>query len=164
MKKLAVGFLIGILVLAATGLLLAEKNSASGMWKLDAAKSKFNPGPGPKSATLTIDASGAGVKTTYDEIEADDSHIGYEYSTMEDEGKEYPLSGTARAALLGGAETVAVRHVGSNSLVVHFMKSGQIVATNNTVVSKDGKTLKVTSQGADAKGQGLSSMTVWNKQ
>ena len=162
MKKIAVGFLSGILVLAAAGLLLAQKNSVSGGWKLDAEKSKFNPGPGPKSATLTIDTSGAGVKTTYDEIEADDSHIGYEYSTTED-GKDYPVSGTARTAILGGAETVVVRHA-SNSLVVHFMKSGQIVATNNTVVSKDGKTLKITSQGADAKGQPLSSMTVWNKQ
>jgi hypothetical protein len=164
MKKLAVGFLIGILALAATGLLLAQKNSISGVWKLDAAKSKFNPGPGPKSATLTIDTSGAGVKTTYDEIEADDSHIGYDYATTEDNGKDYPLSGTARTALLGGAETVVVRHAGSSSLVVHFMKSGQIVATNNTVVSKDGKTLKISSQGADPKGQSLSSMTVWNKQ
>jgi hypothetical protein len=164
MKKLAGLVLFGILVLAAVGLLLAQKNSASGVWKLDVEKSKFNPGPGPKSATLTIDASGAGVKTTYDEIEADDSHIGYEYSTTEGDGKDCPVSGAARTALLGGAETVVVRHAGSNSLVVHFMKSGQIVATNNTVVSKDGKTLKITSQGADAKGQPLSSMTVWNKQ
>jgi hypothetical protein len=164
MKKLAGGFLIGISVLAAAGLLFAQKNPASGVWKLDAAKSKFNSGPEPKSATLTIDTSGAGVKTTYDEIEADDSHIGYEYSTTGDDGKDSPVSGTARTALLGGAESVVVRHGGSNSLVVHFMKSGQIVATNNTVVSKDGKTLKITSQGADAKGQPLSSMTVWTKQ
>jgi hypothetical protein len=164
MKKLARGFLLGILVLAAVGLLLAQKNPASGVWKLDVAKSKFNPSPGPKSATLTIDASGTGVKTTYDEIETDDSHIGYEYSTTDDDGKDCPVSGTARTALLGGAESVVVRHAGSNSLVVHFMKSAQIVATNNTVVSKDGKTLKITSQGADAKGQPLSSMTVWNKQ
>jgi hypothetical protein len=163
MKKIAVGFLSGILVLAAAGLLLAQKNSVGGVWKLDVEKSKFNPGPGPKSATLTIDTSGGGAKTTYDEIEADDNHIGYEYSTTEDDGKDSPVSGTARSAILGGAETVVVRHA-SSSLVVHFMKSGQIVATNNTVVSKDGKTLKITSQGADAKGQPLSSMTVWNKQ
>jgi hypothetical protein len=162
MKKIVVGFLSGILVFATAGLLLAQKNSVSGVWKLDVAKSKFNPGPGPKSATLTIDTSGAGVKTTFDEIEADDNHVGYEYSTTED-GKDYPVSGTARTAILGGAETVVMRHA-SSSLVVHFMKSGQIVATNNTVVSKDGKTLKITSQGADAKGQPLSSMTVWNKQ
>jgi hypothetical protein len=65
---------------------------------------------------------------------------------------------------LGGAEVVAVRGVGSNSIVVHFKKSGQIVATDNTIVSKDGKTLKITFQGADAKGQPISSVTVWDKQ
>ena len=164
MKKFAGVVLIGILALSAAGLLFAQKNSLSGAWKLDVSKSKFNPGPDPKSATLTIDTSGPGVKTRYDETAADDSHIGYEYSTTADDGKEYPVSGTARTALLGGAETVVVRHGGANSLVVHFMKSGQIVATNNTVVSKDGKTLKVTFQGADGKGQPLSSMTVWTRQ
>jgi hypothetical protein len=164
MKKSAVVFLFGVLVLATAGLLFAQKNSTSGVWKLDAAKSKFNPGPAPKSATLTMEAAGAGVKTTYDEIEADDSHIGYEYSTAEDDGKDYPVSGTAQTTLLGGAESVVVRHAGANALAVHFMKSGQIVATNSIVVSKDGKSLKVTSQGADAKGQPHSSMTVWNKQ
>jgi len=163
MKKLAQRFQVGILALGAAALLFAQTSQTSGVWKLDVAKSKFNPGPGPKSATLTIDASGAGVKTTYDEIEPDDSHVGYEYSTAGD-GKDSPVTGTAQTAQLGGAETVVVRHAGSNSVVVHFMKSGQIVATNNTVASKDGKTLKITSQGADAKGQALSSMTVWNKQ
>jgi hypothetical protein len=48
--------------------------------EVDVAKSKFNPSPGPKIATLTIDASGAGLKTTYDATEADDSQVGYEYT------------------------------------------------------------------------------------
>src|ERR1700722_9600347 len=155
MKTLAQRFQLGIFVLAAVALLFAQSNPFSGVWKLDVAKSKFNPGPGPRSATLTIDISGGGVKTIYDEIRTDDSHIGYEYSTAED-SKDYPVSGTALTALLGGAQTVEVRHAGSNSLAAHFMKSGQIVATNNTVVSKVGKTLKRISQGADASGQPLS--------
>jgi len=166
MKNIAAGFHVGIVVLAAAGLLLAQKNpaTASGVWKLDVAKSKFDPGPGPKSATLTIDASGAGLKTTYDATEANDSQVGYEYTATEDDGKDYPVSGPARTALLGGADTVVVRRSGSNSLGIQFKKSGQVVATNKTVVSKDGKTLTITSQGADAKGQPISSVTVWVKQ
>jgi hypothetical protein len=164
MKKVVHRFQVGILVLAAAGLLLAQKNAASGVWKLDVEKSKFTPGPGPKSATLTIDASGTGVKTTYDEIEADDSHVGYEYATTGSDGTDCPVAGTGQTALLGGADTVVVKHFGSSSLGVHFKKSGQIVAANNTVVSKDGKTMKITSQGADAKGQPISSVTVWSKQ
>jgi hypothetical protein len=36
--------------------------------------------------------------------------------------------------------------------------------TNMTSVSKDGKSLKLIVNGADAKGQPVSLMTVWNKQ
>jgi len=164
MKKVAQRIQIGILVLAAAGLLLAQKNPASGVWKLDVEKSKFTPGPAPKGATLTIDASGTGVKTTYDEIEADDSHVGYEYATTGEDGQDCPVSGPGQTALLGGADAVVVKHFGSNSIGVHFKKAGQIVAANNTVVSKDGKTMKITSQGADAKGQPINSVTVWAKQ
>jgi hypothetical protein len=164
MKKLTKRFQVGIFVLAAASLLLAQKTPAAGVWKLDVAKSKFKSGPKPKGATLTIVESGAGVKTSYDATEADGSQIGYEYTTASDDGEDYPVSGTGLTSLLGGAEVVAVRGAGSNSIVVHFKKSGQIVATDNTVVSKDGKTLKITFQGADAKGQSITSVTVWDKQ
>jgi hypothetical protein len=162
MKKLVKRFTVGIVVFATTALLLAQNNPVSGVWKLNVEKSKFNAGPAPKGATLTIDASGSGVKATYEEIEADDSRIGYEYATTED-GKDYPVSGPARTAFLGGADSVAVRHA-SNSLAVHFKKSEQIVAMNNTTVLKGGKTLRITSEGADSKGQPIRSMTVWDKQ
>lgn len=164
MTILSKRFLVSIFAVAAPALLFAQPHPASGVWKLDGAKSKFKPGPGPKGATLTIDASGARVKATYDEIESDDSHLGYEYTTTADDGKDYPLSGSGRAALLGGADAVEVRRGGSNSLVVHFKKGGQIVATNNMVVAKGGKTLKITSSGADANGQPTNSVAVWDKQ
>ena len=35
-----------------------------GTWKLNLAKSKYSPGPPPKSQTATYDAAGDGVKVT----------------------------------------------------------------------------------------------------
>jgi hypothetical protein len=35
-----------------------------GTWKLNVEKSKFNPGPAPKSSVLTYEAVGEGVKVT----------------------------------------------------------------------------------------------------
>jgi len=155
---------VGLLTLVAAGLLLAEKGATSGTWRLDAAKSKFNAEHGPKAATLTIDVSGPSIKFTYEATEADESHVGYEYSANEDDGKDYPVSGPGRAALLGGADSVVLRHTGSNALAVLYKKSGQAVATEKVVFSKDGKIVTVTSQGADSKGQPISSTTVWDRQ
>jgi hypothetical protein len=35
-----------------------------GTWKLNVEKSKFNPGPAPKSSVLTYEAAGEGLKVT----------------------------------------------------------------------------------------------------
>jgi hypothetical protein len=45
-----------------------------------------------------------------------------------------------------------------------FKKSGKVVMTNMTSVSKDGKTLTLTVSGSDAKGEPLRLTTVWDKQ
>lgn len=145
-------------------LLGAQDNPAIGTWKLNVAKSKFSPGPSPKSATLVIEAQGDSIKTTLEEIESDDRHVGYEYTATFDDGKDYLVSGSSRPERLGGAETVALRRSGSHAYGGQFKKSGQIVMTNRTVVSKDSKTLTITANGADPKGQPISLMTVWDKQ
>ncbi len=142
----------------------AQDNPAIGTWKLNVAKSKFTPGPPPKNATLVIEAKGDSVRTSLEEIEGDDSHVGYEYTATFDDGKDYPLSGSTRPERLGGAETVALRWAGSHAYSGQFKKSGQVVMTNRTVVSKDGKTLTLIANGADPKGQPINLMTVWDKQ
>ena len=145
-------------------LLGAQDNSAAGTWKLNVAKSKFSSGSPPKSATLHIETQGDSVKTSLDEIEGDDSRVGYEYTATFDDGKDYPISGSSRPDRLGGAETVALRRAGLHPYAGLFKKSGQVVMTNRTVVSKDGKTLTLSANGADAKGQPLTLVTVWDRQ
>jgi hypothetical protein len=144
-------------------LLGAQDNPGIGTWKLNVAKSKFSPGPAPKSAQLVIAADGESVKTTFEAVEADESHMGYEYTAPVD-GKDHPLSGPSRPDRLSGAETVVLRQNGSRSYGAMFKKSGQVVMTNMTTVSKDGKTLTLIVNGTDAKGGPLSLTTVWEKQ
>ncbi len=154
-----------ICVFAVVGLLPllgAENNPEAGTWKLNVEKSKFSPGPPLKSATLVIEAQGESIKTSYEEIEADDSHVGYGYTAPID-GKDYPLTGSSRPELLRGAETVALRRDNSRAYGGMFKKSGQVVMTNMTSVSKDGKTLTMIVSGVDAKGNPVKLMTVWEK-
>jgi hypothetical protein len=158
MTKLCIWMLAALLPLIA-----AQDNPAAGTWKLDVAKSKFSPGPPPKSATLTIEAQGDSVKTKLDEVEADDSHTGYEYTASLD-GKDYPLAGSAGPERLRGADAVILRRNGTHAYGAMFKKSGQVMMTNMTTVSKDGKTLTLVVNGADAKGEPVKLMLVWEKQ
>jgi hypothetical protein len=149
------------------GLLIAEKGATSiaGTWKLDVAKSKYSTGTLPKGATRTVEAQGDGEKTTVEEVEPDGSNFGYSYTVTYGE-KDYPItrSGTVGNDPLGGAETIAIRRYGSSEYGAALRKSGQVVMTMREVVSKKGQTLTITSNGADAKGQPTTFVTVWDKQ
>ena len=59
---------LALLIPAALVSQTASKNMAVGTWKLNTAKSKFDPGPGPKSATVII---GEDNKIQYSEETAD---------------------------------------------------------------------------------------------
>ncbi len=161
MKELALFLALGL-----SSVLVAQDTSAVGTWKLNPAKSKYTPGAPPSSATMAVQAQGDGLKTSYEEVEADGTHNAYEYTASYD-GKDSPLtvSGASswRADALGGADTVVLRHAG-NSYSALLKNSKGIVMTMRTVVSKNGKVMTVTSGGADSKGQPFSTVTVWDKQ
>ena len=67
-----------------------------GTWKLNVAKSKYSPGPAPKSATVTFSAAGQGVKAVIDGVGPDGSKVHWEY-TANFEAKHIPSSATLTA-------------------------------------------------------------------
>jgi len=56
MKRLFEFVAIIVLAVVGSGSLYAQSNPLVGTWKLNVAKSKFDPGPGPKSMTRTVEA------------------------------------------------------------------------------------------------------------
>src|ERR1700687_2641147 len=79
-----------LLGLAAT---LVAANPAIGTWKLNLDKSKYSPGPAPKSATITYEETTDGIKRTGDSVDAEGKRASFEYTAKYD-GKEYPVSGS----------------------------------------------------------------------
>src|SRR5260370_25379469 len=57
-------------VVLSSSVALAAENWL-GTWKLDLAKSKYSPGPAPKSLTLKFEATPGGIKYTGDGVSAD---------------------------------------------------------------------------------------------
>jgi len=167
MKRHVAFFPVVLLTVVFAGLLPAQNNPAVGTWKLNVGKSKSSAAPLPKTATRTVEAQGDGLKTSYEEAEADGSQIKYEFTANYD-GKDYPISGSGRPTwrddMLSGAETIALRRVSSNAYAGMLKKADKVVMTSRTVVSKDGKVTTVTASGADAKGQPTTVVSVWDKQ
>ena len=158
-------FALGALL---AGLLVAAKNeSLTGTWKLNVEKSKYSAGSPPKTGTRTIEMQSDGEKTSCEITDADGAQISFAYSATYD-GKDSPLTGsgkpTWREDFFGGADSISMRHTGSNSYGASFKKSGQVVMTMRQTLSKDGKVLTISRNGADAKGQPTSYVLVWEKQ
>ena len=68
---LVVAILVGfVLATASPEIGFAQSNLAGTTWKLNLEQSKFNPGPAPRSSTLTYEAVGQGFRVTNDGIDA----------------------------------------------------------------------------------------------
>ena len=158
MKKILVNIMI--LGVAAGSFLLAQGNPFVGTWKLNVAKSKYSPGPAPKSTTRTVEAQGSGEKVTNEGTAADGSHISYSY-TLTYDGKDSPVSGTGPAS---GFDSINLKRIDANTTEGTTKKAGKVLTTTRAVVSKDGKVLTITAKGTNAKGQALSNVLVYDKQ
>ena len=146
--------LIAALTLAVTA---AAADQHSGTWKMNPDKSKYSPGPAPKSTTITIEADDKGVKINAEGINADGSALHVQYDAKFD-GQDYPVTGVPYA------DTVSVKRVRADTFVSTMKKGGQAMMTVTSKVSKDGKTRTSTFKGKDAEGHDLLNVVVSDKQ
>ena len=136
----------------------AAENPQVGTWKMNVAKSKYSPGPAPKSGTVKIEAWGDdGVKVTADGVNADGQTTHVEFQAKYD-GKDYPITG------LPNADTILLKRVNPNTVDGITKKGGKEVGKTRSVVSKDGKTRTFTTEGTDAKGQKFKNVTVYDRE
>jgi hypothetical protein len=154
-RTLAFGTVLTLAVPAAK-LWAQAADPASGTWELNLAKSKFSPGPAPKSQTRTFAVAGDTVKYSLKGVDADGKPILVEYTAKYD-GKDYPVAGAT------DFDTISLKRVDATTAEATLKKAGKVVQTSKRVVSKDGKTLTLTTKGTNAKGQALDNVAVFDK-
>jgi hypothetical protein len=128
-----------------------------GTWKLDVAKSTYKPGPAPKSATVLVEPAGKGIQVSVDAVNADGSPAKWGFTTQRD-GKEVPVTGNPMY------DTATTTQASPYAGTTEYKKAGKVVLTSKLALSKDGKTMTLTSTGTDAKGQAIHNVTVYTKQ
>ena len=148
---------VALVVLALGISAMAQGNSSVGTWKLDVAKSKYSPGPAPKSSTLKIEASGMGVTSTIDTVQADGTTQHITYGGAYD-GKPVPATGVSTY------DMVTRKRNSPTTTEAVYLKGTKVITTNTVVVSADGKTLTATAKGVDAQGKPVNNVQVFTKQ
>jgi hypothetical protein len=135
----------------------AQPDPRIGTWKVNLAKSKYDPGPAPKSDMRTFEADGDGVKATVKQVPATGEATTVTYSAKYD-GKDYPVAGSQ------AFDTIVVMRINASTIDTTLKKNGKVVQTNQTVVSKDGKVMTQTAKGTNASGQPIKNVLVFDKQ
>ena len=147
-------WLVSMLAFAAVA---SAGNPAVGTWSLNVAKSKFSPGPAPKSDTRTYTESADGITMTWKSTGASGKEMTV-VSTFKTDGKDYPVTGTPNF------DTLTLKQVDSHTVQSVQKKGGKVIGESTRSVSKDGKVLTLSSKGTGADGVAYDNVMVYDKQ
>src|SRR5262245_3165593 len=138
---------LAVLLVVAGTLLAQAQEPLLGSWKANATKSKYSPGPAPKSSTAKWEAFQGGVKLTVDLVPATGEAQHWECSGKFD-GKDNPIKGNNP-----DADSMAFSKVDAHTYELVNKKDGKTTLTARIVVAADGKTRVTTQTGKNAQGQ-----------
>lgn len=156
MRKVTVA--VGVFVFALVGIQLAAQTTdpVVGTWELNVAKSKFSPGPGPKSETRTYVVTGQEIKATAKGVDGTGKPVTGEWTVVYD-GKDRPMTGNPDADML------SVKQVDAYTTEFTQKRAGKVVMTGTRAISRDGKVMTITTKGTNAKGQTVNDVEVFDK-
>ncbi|HVX65259.1 MAG TPA: hypothetical protein VHA11_01580 [Bryobacteraceae bacterium] len=151
MKKRSTMLMAVALAFATVPVLAAEDDPFVGTWKLNVEKSKFSPGPAPKSSTVTIEPGG---KVSVHSVGAKGEDETWSFTAVQ--GEEATITG------MEGGTVVEKR---SERTVDHVWKTGtEGKMTGRGVISKNGKRMTYTLDGTNGQGQTVHNVEIYEKE
>ena len=130
-----------------------------GSWKANIAKSRYDPGPGPQSETMRIEAVNGGIKVSLDGVNQQGAY--HSESTGKFDGVDVPVLATpARPAVF----TYAFSSTDSHTWEIAIKVNGQRRILVHNVVSADGRTITSTSTAVTTQGTTVSQVVLYEKE
>jgi len=137
----------------------AQSDPWLGTWQLNLAKSKYSPGPPPKSQTAKIEAEGQNHKVTVTGIDAAGKPTSGGFTRIFD-GVSHAAANPNNPLF----DAASITRVDSNTVIISRTKAGKLVQTVTTGVAQDGKTMTISTTGIDANGRPINDISVLDKQ
>jgi hypothetical protein len=147
-----------IIVIAAAAVELAAQGTDPlvGTWELNVAKSKYTPGPAPKSETRTYVVAGQDIKASSKGVDGSGKPTAGSW-TVNYDGKDRPETGYPNA------DTLSLKRVNHFSSEFTQKRAGKVVITGTRTISPDGKVMTITYKGTDVRGQTINNVEVFEK-
>lgn len=114
----------------------AEQDLLIGSWQLDLVKSRYIPGPPPRSEVRTYARDRDGMKGTIRRRRDDGREEVIEYRA--DFDREYPVMGTA------AYDTIRLKRIDARTAEAVLSHAGRVFGTARRAISEDGRTLTIT--------------------
>jgi hypothetical protein len=140
----------------ATAAFCFASNPLIGTWKLDNARSRLTPGTGDNT-TVVYHSVFFKMKVTVDGIDAKGRPM-HSVWTGRFDGKDYPVTGDP------DSDMRSYKKVDDHTLDLTVKKAGKVVATGRIVVSADGQSRTIITNGTDLKGRKFKNRAVYSWQ
>ena len=131
-------------------------NAHIGVWKINLAKSRYDPGPAPQRQTVVYAAADGALKLTSDGVDAEGNKTHTEYTARFD-GKPYPYAGNPNG------DMITIKQIDPFTMESVWTLKGKATITSRSVVARDGKTRTVTQTGTNAAGQQVNNTIVYER-
>jgi hypothetical protein len=133
----------------------SEQDMLLGSWHLDLVKSRYIPGPPPRSETRTYVRDKEGLKGTIHRRRDDGREEVIVYRA--DFDHEFPVMGAE------GYDTVRLKRIDARTAEAVLSHAGRVFGTARRVVSEDGRTMTITFRQED-RGHLESNTAIYRKQ
>ncbi len=135
-----------------------DKDPFDGVWTMNGAKSKYAGGKLPKAMTIRMETGVDGVQYHSETTQADGKVLITDYVAAYDGKPAIVRSGS------GLTSPVALKRVDARTVEASYQRYQQVVATSRRVLSKDGKTMTVTTVSKDPAGKSVANVGVYVRQ
>jgi hypothetical protein len=155
----------GLLVTAScvVGLSAQAPHPLTGTWRLNLAKSKYNPANlAPKSSTVKVQATREALTLVSETVNLQGQATHTEYTATFD-GKDARIKATVDGRPDAAQDAVAWRRIDDYTYEITNKLKGQLLTTLRLSIAKDGKTVTTTSTGKTASGEAVSTTAVYEK-
>jgi hypothetical protein len=128
-----------------------------GTWHLVVEKSRYMPGPAPKSQTRTYEEHPDGLKATIRTTHRDGTSTSMQFIAKYDM-VEYPVTGNP------DTDMITLKKVDKYTADAVLTHAGKEYGSARRVVSEDGKQMTITFQGRDSQGRSVKNVAVYERE
>jgi hypothetical protein len=131
-----------LLLLFSVALAVRAADPVLGTWHLDVAKSRYDPGPPPKSQTRIYREEGGAVKAVVTTVYKNGNSETVYYPANYD-GKEHPVEGSP------DTDGILMKRIDDYTAESTLTHAGHTIGTARRTVSRDGQTMTITFKGSE---------------